>query len=202
MNPPQAVDARPYQPTVQLLLGAVPVLESQLNVRTKKLLLRVDLTRLEDAHLILRLHPPPPAALLVSSYGPALGGDFREALEALQVDTTALQRSHVDDDFRGIMVTTAAPAGSGYDFYSRYFAPWNGIPEDPVTGSAHTVLYPYWREVIGRSQLRARQCSPRGGDLSLRVHPEDSGRVCMAGDAVLVMEGTLLLPPGSSGVAR
>lgn len=65
-----------------------------------------------------------------------------------------------------------------------------GIPEDPVTGSAHSVLGPYWAQHLGRNDLRARQCSPRGGDLVLRVDVM-GGRVHVAGPAVIVLEGTL-----------
>uniref|UniRef100_A0A3Q4GQV2 Phenazine biosynthesis like protein domain containing n=1 Tax=Neolamprologus brichardi TaxID=32507 RepID=A0A3Q4GQV2_NEOBR len=62
----------------------------------------------------------------------------------------------------------------GYDFYSRNFAPWVGIPEDPVTGSAHTVLGSYWSDKLGKKKLLAYQCSSRGGEL--RHIREDSDR--------------------------
>ena len=89
----------------------------------------------------------------------------------------------------------AVHAGDGapHDFLSRFFAPWLGIPEDPVTGSAHSVLAPYWARRLGRKQLRARQCSQRGGELRLAVD-EGRGRVEIAGQAVIVLKGRLLLP--------
>ncbi|HEY9164128.1 MAG TPA: PhzF family phenazine biosynthesis protein, partial [Magnetovibrio sp.] len=77
------------------------------------------------------------------------------------------------------------------DFVSRYFAPHIGIPEDPVTGSAHTVLAPYWAKRLGKDELHARQISPRGGDLRCVI---DADRVKISGYAVLYMKGEALLP--------
>jgi PhzF family phenazine biosynthesis protein len=86
-------------------------------------------------------------------------------------------------------------AGDGecHEFLSRFFAPWAGIAEDPVTGSAHSPLGTYWAGRLGRRQLRARQCSPRGGELLVTVRP-DEGRVTVAGQAVTVFKGHLFLP--------
>lgn len=68
-----------------------------------------------------------------------------------------------------------------------------GIPEDPVCGSAHCLLAPYWAARLGCPRLRARQCSPRGGELLLEVRPEQ-GRVVVSGQATLVCKGQMLLP--------
>lgn len=88
---------------------------------------------------------------------------------------------------RGIIVS--AP-GELCDFVSRFFAPLVGIPEDPVTGSAHCVLTPYWAKRLGKKQLRARQLSRRGGELLC----EDRGdRVTISGKAVLYLEGTIMV---------
>ncbi len=76
---------------------------------------------------------------------------------------------------------------------SRFFAPWLGVAEDPVTGSAHTVLAPYWAAQLGKQRLAARQCSKRGGELWVMVD-EARGRVEVAGQAVIVLEGYLQLP--------
>jgi len=85
----------------------------------------------------------------------------------------------------GVIVT--AP-GSQVDFVSRFFAPLMGIPEDPVTGSAHCTLVPYWAARLGKSRLTARQVSARGGELRC----EDLGaRVSMAGRAVQYLEGRI-----------
>ena len=81
--------------------------------------------------------------------------------------------------------------GIKYDFLSRYFAPWVGIPEDPVTGSAHTVLTPYWSTKFnGQKNFVARQCSKRGGDLSLTLNDNDN-KVYISGHACVVVSGKL-----------
>jgi PhzF family phenazine biosynthesis protein len=91
----------------------------------------------------------------------------------------------------GSLIVTAPGFPGDCDFVSRYFAPKYGIAEDPVTGSAHCVLTPYWAGVLGQPKLFARQLSPRGGELWV----EDCGeRVKIAGQCVLVIEGTLTLP--------
>lgn len=92
---------------------------------------------------------------------------------------------------RGIILT-AADQGEHYDFVSRFFSPWMGIDEDPVTGSAHCVLAPYWGERLGKTQMWARQCSKRGGDLRIELRAE-SNVVQLQGQAVVVMEGQLYL---------
>ncbi len=78
-----------------------------------------------------------------------------------------------------------------YDVISRYFAPAMGIPEDPVTGSAHTVLAPYWAEILEQEALFAYQASERGGELHVRLL--ERGRVEIIGEAVTVIKGELLL---------
>jgi predicted PhzF superfamily epimerase YddE/YHI9 len=84
------------------------------------------------------------------------------------------------------MIVTAK--GDQVDFVSRVFAPGLGIPEDPVTGSAHCTLIPYWSKQLGKTKLQARQISARGGD----VYCEDRGeRVSIAGHAVLYAAGTI-----------
>jgi PhzF family phenazine biosynthesis protein len=88
-------------------------------------------------------------------------------------------------DCTGIIVT--AP-GDEVDFVSRFFAPQVGVPEDPVTGSAHSTLTPYWAERLGKQRLTARQVSKRGGDLWCK-QAED--RVQIAGHAVLYVKGFL-----------
>ncbi len=84
-------------------------------------------------------------------------------------------------------VIVTAP-GTRSDFVSRFFAPAKGVPEDPVTGSAHCTLIPYWAKRLRKSKLHALQVSPRGGELWC----EDLGdRVSMAGSAVCYLEGTI-----------
>ena len=76
------------------------------------------------------------------------------------------------------------------DFVSRFFAPQSGIDEDPVTGSAHSALAPYWAERLGKTDLHARQVSARGGELWCIDYGE---RVEIAGHAVLYSRGTILV---------
>jgi predicted PhzF superfamily epimerase YddE/YHI9 len=101
---------------------------------------------------------------------------------ALQPDMALL----CELDSLGIIVT--ARGGEGVDFVSRFFAPKVGVPEDPVTGSAHCTLIPYWSQRLGKSELQARQISKRGGELSCRLMDE---RVGIAGRAVTYSRGEL-----------
>jgi len=82
-------------------------------------------------------------------------------------------------------VTVTAP-GTEVDFVSRFFAPRAGVPEDPVTGSAHCSLVPYWARRLGKTRLTARQVSARGGELRCEERNE---RVHIAGQAVLYLVG-------------
>jgi PhzF family phenazine biosynthesis protein len=88
---------------------------------------------------------------------------------------------------RGVIVTGAA-AGPPYDFVSRFFAPRAGVNEDPVTGSAHCCLGPFWQRRLGKDELLARQVSARGGDVRVRLRGD---RVLLGGKAVTVLRGEL-----------
>jgi len=88
----------------------------------------------------------------------------------------------------GLIPTAPADPGRAYDFVSRVFAPQAGIPEDPVTGSAHTVLAPYWGERLGRTSLTGLQASPRSGLVGVELNGD---RVTITGRAVTVFDGTL-----------
>jgi predicted PhzF superfamily epimerase YddE/YHI9 len=95
------------------------------------------------------------------------------------------------DGIFGVSVTAPGTGDDAdVDFVSRYFAPARGVPEDPVTGSAHCRLVPLWAERLGKRELTARQVSARGGELTCRLEGE---RVRLVGDAVLVLTGTLHL---------
>ena len=90
-------------------------------------------------------------------------------------------------DCRGVIVTSASEDGR-FDFVSRFFAPGAGVDEDPVTGSAHCCLGPYWGERLGKSEMTAFQASSRGGVIRVRVSGD---RVFLGGHAVTVLRGTL-----------
>lgn len=93
---------------------------------------------------------------------------------------------------RGVIVTSPSST-PGYHFVSRFFAPRAGVPEDPVTGSAHCTLAPYWAERLGRTQLVGYQASSRGGVVRVQVQGD---RVLLAGQAVTVLRGELCAAPG------
>jgi PhzF family phenazine biosynthesis protein len=88
--------------------------------------------------------------------------------------------------FWGLIAT--APGDGDYDCVSRFFAPAKAVPEDPVTGSAHCALTPYWAKRLGKKTLKARQASPRGGDL---VCTDDGARTIIAGDCALYLTGEI-----------
>lgn len=116
--------------------------------------------------------------------------------EKLTPDVGRMEAAHNEGRLVGVILALEAPPeeAASHDFYSRFFAPWAGINEDPVTGSAHSVLGPYFAEKLGKVGLpfKVRQCSERGGELRVTVH-EDRGRVSVEGDAVVVITGELLL---------
>ena len=92
-------------------------------------------------------------------------------------------------DARGVIVTSRAAASTGgYDFVSRFFAPRAGVDEDPVTGSAHCALAPYWTRQLGRPELVGYQASARGGTVRVRLQGD---RVILGGQAVTVLRGEL-----------
>jgi PhzF family phenazine biosynthesis protein len=106
-----------------------------------------------------------------------------KAVMEVQPDFAALAQM----DCRGMIVTAQ---GDRCDFVSRFFAPSVGIPEDPVTGSAHCVLIPHWAAVLGKKKLYALQVSKRGGELFCRLAGE---RVRISGRAALYLEGTITI---------
>jgi len=108
------------------------------------------------------------------------------AVHDLDPDIAALGKV----ECRGVIVTAAGSAGGDCDFVSRFFAPRVGVDEDPVTGSAHCALAPFWSARFGRDSLTGRQLSPRGGRVRVRVAGE---RVELIGSAVVVLAGDLLV---------
>ena len=102
----------------------------------------------------------------------------------LEPDFAALGKLPV----RGVIVTAVGDKQSGHDFVSRFFAPGVGVPEDPVTGSAHCCLAPYWGEKLGKGEMVGFQASPRGGTVRVR---RSGDRVILAGRAVTIVAGSL-----------
>ncbi len=112
--------------------------------------------------------------------------ESEEIVRGLSPDFVAIAKL----DRPGLIVTARgenAGGAGGYDFVSRYFAPAKGIPEDPVTGSAHCMLAPYWAAVLGKTRFRAYQASRRGGEVICALVGD---RVELEGSCVFYMEGT------------
>ncbi|XP_065809120.1 phenazine biosynthesis-like domain-containing protein 1 isoform X6 [Labrus bergylta] len=163
LNPPAQEDPNDFKDIIKAAVGNHPIQDVYLCSNTKKLMVR-----------------------LADSCD-------RSVLTSLKVDPVALQSSERSGRVKGLILTMkgSPDCQPGYDFYSRYFSPWNGIPEDPVTGSAHTVLGSYWSKKLGKKKLLAYQCSRRGGELELEVR--EDGRINIAGHAVFVLQGTITL---------
>lgn len=141
-----------------------------------------------------------PAGLVAALGAPVawtgLGGDLfllalladEQAVRGLSPDIAALKELPND-----VVVPTApADEGNAYDFVSRVFAPNLGLDEDPVTGSAHTVLAPYWAERLGRNQLTGLQASSRPGIVGVEVRDR---RIIVSGHAVTILDGILKPSP-------
>lgn len=109
------------------------------------------------------------------------------AVRALQPDMAGLRQCET----RGVIVTAPA-ASDAYDFVSRFFAPQVGVPEDPVTGSAHCCLGPYWAHRLGRDALVGQQVSARGGAVQVQMDGPDAARVVLSGQAVTVLRAELV----------
>jgi PhzF family phenazine biosynthesis protein len=157
---------------------------------------RGDWIELDFPVKVVTAAPPPPELL------PALGVaqaafvgknafdylvevDSEDTLRSLSPDYTTLRKIPV----RGVIVT-ARSSGGEFDFVSRFFAPGSGIDEDPVTGSAHCALAPYWGERLGKTGMLAFQASARGGIVRVRM---EGDRVLLGGQAVTVMTAELLV---------
>ncbi|TKS69947.1 Phenazine biosynthesis-like domain-containing protein 1 [Collichthys lucidus] len=163
LNPPTEQDPNEFREIIKAAVGDLPIQDVYLSANTKKLMVR-----------------------LADSCD-------RSVLTSLKIDPILLQSSEKTGKVKGLILTMKGSPDSqpGYDFYSRYFAPWNGITEDPVTGSAHTVLACYWTKKLGKKKMLAYQCSSRGGELELEVR--DDGRINIAGRVVTVLQGTIML---------
>ena len=140
--------------------------------------------------------PPGPVAV-PDTLLPALGGAAPKAVLAARdffvVYGTAAEVAALAPNFEALarydrMVIVTGPGEGGVDFVSRFFAPGKGIPEDPVTGSAHCTLIPYWADRLGKADMTARQISARGGDVTCGLRGD---RVLIGGRAVLFLEGVI-----------
>ena len=138
------------------------------------------------------LNAPAPRELHIS----AKGGAGAKALIAVWNTPDQIKALKPESDLKdvamrigaGSVLATAAGGGAPYDMVSRFFAPYYGVPEDPVTGSAHCALTPFWAQRLGKKRLKARQASARGGDL---LCTDDGARTIIQGDCALFLTGEI-----------
>lgn len=173
-----------------------------INIQNLNLPVRMDNDRISMVFPVYETHPAeaPPTLLAALGIGEIRNAVYNEEtrillleladhheLAALAPDFMALQRSH--DAINGVLVT--APSGSdGYDFHSRYFWPWSGTNEDPVTGGSHTFLTKYWSERLGKTRMRSFQSSKRSGFMDLELV---DGKLYISSQAVIVLEGRMVV---------
>lgn len=112
--------------------------------------------------------------------------DNYETLLSVEPDFKALVEAENPYGWRAVMITSSG--FEDYDFVSRHFAPLVGVNEDPVTGSNHTVLAPYWGGILGKKSMKAYQASRRGGVLYVEL---ENNRVLISGESVTIMKGTI-----------
>ncbi|MBT6096295.1 MAG: PhzF family phenazine biosynthesis protein [Rhodospirillaceae bacterium] len=183
--------------SASVLFGPLGEIAPAISFHTRSGELRV--SRRED--LLVMDFPALPAEPVTMPEGlvEALGAEpstFLRAVKNMAVFETEAQVRAINPDFNyiaamdGMGLIITAP-GDNIDCASRYFAPQVGVNEDPVTGSAHCTIVPYWADRLGKTDIHARQVSARSGDLYCRYLGE---RVEMAGHAVLVLSGKLWLP--------
>jgi PhzF family phenazine biosynthesis protein len=134
----------------------------------------------------------PPAELFISAKGGA-GAKALIAVWETPEQVKALEPSAELQNVAmqvgaGSVLATAPGGGKPYDMVSRFFAPYYGVPEDPVTGSAHCALTPFWAKRLGKKTLKARQASARGGDL---ICTDDGARTIIQGDCALYLTGEI-----------
>ena len=132
------------------------------------------------------LEVPPPKELYKARYLLAVWDDPKIIRGIENPDNVARVLRKVG--IWGLIAT--AKGDNGYDFVSRFFAPDKGVPEDPVTGSAHCALTPYWAKRLGKKTLKARQVSPRGGDITCT---DDGARTILSGPCALYMTGEIAI---------
>lgn len=155
----------------------------------------------EDAPLAMDFPSRPPAQVkpcvgLIEALGGGQPVEVLAARDYLVVYEDAEQVRALAPDMAGVAradkfaVCVTAPGGPGFDFVSRFFAPARGVPEDPVTGSAHCMLTPYWSKRLGKRRLDAYQASRRGGILRCTDNGE---RVTLEGRCAFYLEGSIRL---------
>lgn len=160
-NPPEKLPDDSFDELIKISTDGLPYDEVFFNAATRNLFIR-----LSDS--VTRLQ-------------------FESASPPVQL----MEKTHREGRLNGVLLTLKAHDEQVYDFLSRYFCPWLGLDEDPVTGSAHTTLGTYWSKQLNKKQLFGRQCSKRGGEIWMAI--QDNERIEVAGNAVTLIEGRLRL---------
>ena len=154
-------EAEPIKELLQLTVGDLPIADIQYSSVREKMLIR-----------------------LSDNVG-------RKELEQMKPDTGAMLQAPLRGTAKVKGIAVTVKGSNGYDFFTRYFGPWVGIPEDHVSAATHTMLANYWSQQLGKTEMRARQCSPRGGILDLTVG--EAGQVYVAGKSCIFLKGRLQL---------
>jgi len=110
-----------------------------------------------------------------------------DMVKSLKPQFSSMKEVVSQNPISGVIVT--APGTDSFDFVSRFFAPWIGVNEDPVTGFAHTVLAPYWSDLLQKTKLLAYQASARGGIIDIRI--KEDNRVNLSGDSIVFFRGNI-----------
>jgi PhzF family phenazine biosynthesis protein len=188
--------------TAHVLWNERGFLKPEITFLSQSGLLRV--SREEDGRLVLDFPSRPPQQLAIEQHPEvltqSLGPGAATPLAVLASRDLVVEFAHADEvlalrpDFAALIdlgyigLIATAPGSNGVDFVSRFFAPEVGVPEDPVTGSAHSTLIPFWAEKLNKTELFARQESARGGELWCRLRGD---RVDIGGYAVTYLRGEL-----------
>ena len=148
----------------------------------------------EPSHELADILGAAPRALITTDPGSGtpsyMAAVFEREAEIRAIEPDFRRMGRLKGPSRGNVIVTA-PGSGEIDFVSRFFAPGSGIDEDPVTGSVHCLLTPYWAHRLGKTELRARQVSARGGELWCALAGD---RVRIGGHAVTYMQGTIEIP--------
>jgi PhzF family phenazine biosynthesis protein len=170
------------------------------NIQNLDLAVRISGTQISMVFPVYDTHPAdaPPALLEALGIKAIRSAEYNEEtkillleiatpgeLASLNPDFAALHRSHTS--LNGVLVT-AASGTDGFDFHSRYFWPWSGTNEDPVTGGTHTFLTKYWAQRLGKTRMRSFQASKRSGFMDVELVND---HVLIESQAVIVFEGQI-----------
>lgn len=171
--PPVPVDSQEFPALEQLIRECLGTIENYLEL-------------VESVH-----YSKDTKKLLICING-AMKSDPEKIMMRIEPNFDRMMAVEGNENFvRGIIITSVSKS-DGVDFISRYFAPWNGINEDPVTGSAHTVLMPFWSKYHptkeGSKTLVGKQCSKRGGILKCSLNDD---RVTLSGSTEVIVEGSI-----------